>query len=376
MGYPVSYRGAGAFKGGPRSLPAPSLPPLEFGPLAGAAMAAWAFGELLQQVDWGQFWPPGTMITTQSPGGYGWTVDWDCGAPPARLPAASWTSCGLKVVSKNNWEGQHQNPLTASTLWWWAAGGRYNAALFRYEQCQTAQRWVKGAGLPFSRTTIAPAFPRPMPPAVLALAPPAIATRAYDPPDKDSSWWWGVISPPFDPGVVGGVDVVPPEGAVRYFRARAVARPRAVAPAGTREVKVPQNSTTGRAFMAMYRAFNFLGDAYGFTRALWGAIPASYRGGSRSLGNMARDLWDYFGHLQTASRDERLDYFMSAATRGAMWKAQDAAYGGLQSGIFSAQAQRYGYNAARAWSTVDSAVNMSANSLQRASYREQNSTRL
>jgi len=102
--FPTAYRAASRSRQRAKALPPPNHPPLGLGPLAGIAVAGWAFTDLMQQINWNL---PGMGAPgyTRTPASAGWTLDWDCGQPAERIVNAGWVTCGTgKVVSKAAWE--------------------------------------------------------------------------------------------------------------------------------------------------------------------------------------------------------------------------------------------------------------------------------
>lgn len=374
--FPTAYRAAARSRQRAKALP-PNLPPLGLGPLAGIAVAGWAFSDLLRQVDWSLPGTGGPMFQ-QFPASYGWTLQSDCGRQPERVAFASWAVCTAQVVSKSAWETMV--PLSATTRAYWLRSATYNAVLLRYENCLPAQRWVKGlSGATFAPWVQAPAIARPVTtrtPVQVRMAALGLSERAYEPRDSIGPRPAAPFAPPRAEPVIRTPIDMHDETIVRR-PTRALNVPRAVPIARTvAELKIGSQTAAGRAFLAMYAAFNFLGDWYGFSRALWKAIPRAHRGRSMRIGNMGRDIFDYMRHLGTAGATERANYLLAAGSYTALWKAQDAGWGGLQSLNFQAMGQAGNFNAARFASTVDSASRYGIESIRRASQREQSNTRM
>lgn len=370
--YPVAYRGGRGLRNGPRSLPAPDMPPIEWGPLAGAAAFAWAARSLYDQLGPGGIFDAGPALTGgYDPASLGWTLVQDCGFPPNWHPTASFTTCTKKVIGKAAAEAQ-VGPATAPGVYaeWDRAGSIYNAALLRYENCQPARRWssLAGAGTIYPvRRVPAAVRPLPRPWDLLLLGGPdaAFGVRAYEVEPK-----LGRQVPRYgetmrreilDIWVVPGT-VRPPIPIPRPVP-RPVTVPRAVPMANMVEKKFPTNSRLGQAFFMLYRAFNFLGDSYGFIRALWKSLPRGARGKSRTMGAMVGDLFRNFDQLD----------WMAALARLSLWKLQDSVVGFQQQNMFNAIGAAYGFNAARTWSTLDSAIRQSASGVDRAVSRSRRS---
>lgn len=381
MGYPVAYRGIRSPQRGGRAIPSmPDLPPFEFGPLAGVAVASWAFTALMRELDFGNVPGVGGDAYQLDPAAFGWTAVLTC-TPGGQSKLPGFTVCGTTVNGKAGWEAAGWSALnpSVSVLYYWLPAARYNPALVRYENCTRAVRWERGAfGRNFANYSIARPVraPRPLP----ALWADQLVIEGWR--DRGYGTWesWGV-------GALGGrhtgTEEVYHEGfevhdetpvSVRH-NGDVISVPRAVPVATTHEVKISQNTAAGRAFMAMYTAFNLLGDAYGFARAIWKAIPKAHRGRSRKLGNMLLDFYNYAPYLANGSGPDRDEFIWAAMGNAALWKVQDVVWGGAQAGLFNAQTAAYGANAARTWSTVDSALRQSQGALQRASRRDQSDAR-
>lgn len=369
MGYPVAYRGGRSPQRGPQAA-APDLPPLNPGPFLAIGVMAWAFGNLMAQLEGLDFGGGGSV---QSPGSYGWTLTLDCGYPPLKLPAAGFTVCGVSIVSKSAWEVVGQNPLnpTVGTLQYWdPAGSTYNTTLNRYENCRRAQRWSRLGGANFSPFAYSrPAGyllggPRRLPLWLRAAL--GVADAGYDAP----AWPLPGRLPGFDqlddrwvtwyPGLPGSVSRPVPQ-------APPIPRPvaRAVPATGMREVKFNANTRAGRMFFAMYATFNLLGDGLGLTRALWFSIPKEQRGSSMRFRNMAQDIWENWRSIDP----------LLGASNIAKWKFLDTLYGGTQAAMFNAIAAGYGHTAARLWATLESEINATTSFQRRKLEREQRDQR-
>lgn len=360
MGYPTAYRGGRSLQRG-RPIAIPADPPLNPGPWMGAALFAYTAYWLGQTVSGWQF----NSTTRQTPAGYGWTLTFDCGLPQIRLPAGARNSCGTSIFTPAAWATDSQNPQTALTLYYYpnTINGYFNTV---NPIVNIAARWDRGAfGRPFGAITYSPR------PGVLLGGPLPVQARRI----------LGMSQAGYDapaipvPGILPGFDVLdgrwdiywdgtrPGVGPIVRPDIRPIPRPiaRAVPATGMREIKFNPASRAGRMFFAMYAAFNLLGDAFGFTRAIWRAIPKSQRirgtgglktrtrgrGKSQRLDNMLRDIWENHDLIDPIEWRRNL----------AMWKLQDTVYGGVQGSMFNAIASSYGYPLARIWSTLDSEIN-------------------
>lgn len=381
MGYPIAYRGVRSpQRARSRAVPnIPDFPPFEFGPLAGLAVASWSFAQLMRELDFGNLPGTGGQAYRLDPAAYGWTAVLNC-APNGTNKLPGFTACGTTVNGKASWEAPGWSALnpSVSVLYWWQPAARFNPALLRYEGCVRAVRWERGvSGANFnSAFAIQRPYraPRPLPALwARALEILGMRDRGYGRYESVGVGWQAGRRTGTEPIVHEGFDVHD-ETVVRTWTTNVV-QARAVPAAQTHEVKISQNTAAGRAFIAMYAAFNLLGDAYGFTRAIWKTIPKNRRGRSRRLGSMLRDFYDYTPDLARMSTFEKHQFFMRALANAGIWKLQDIAWGGVQAGVFNAQTQAYGANAARTWSTLDSAIRQSEGALQRATSRDQTSTR-
>lgn len=371
MGYPTSWRAPRPSRGPLSALP--DMPPLEPLPwLAGLSIAAWSFSQLAIQL-------AGLFETRyrQVPGSYGWTLTVDCGRPQLRLPAASFGSCSSGynlIISKSAWESDAdglQNPLslTTTSLSYYDKPAVYNAALLRYQSIATAARWTKGTGRPFSLVT---AGYRPIP----ALLGGPLANqwrRVLGQSDRGYANEPGAVSThrPYgrhwryaDLWLRDAMDVHDEDGAVTHPTVP-VSVPRAVPYPGMKEKKLGAHTRGGRLFLNMYRAFNFLGDSYGFTRAVWRSLPGNYYRRTPPMHAMWRDVYARWDEVN----------WVALLRNVALWKFTDTVMGSVQASMFNAQTAAYGANAARLWSTLDTAIRQSAGSLERASRRSQSSAR-
>lgn len=380
MGYPTSYRGRGRQGGRAQAAqpPGPDWSDLEgFGPYAGVAAASVAFWALQQALPDLPQMPNGYHKVNSHPG---YTLALDCGFPPLKIINGVAPGCRTKygvIISRAIWQSPPgAATLTAAQVWEWDSDAFpiYLAGTLIQYGATPARRWDRTvAGARFYPYAWAGEIPDiRVPPNSLP------QVRAYHPPDVDARRTSVGVWAPWDV-VPGNPDLpLPDVGAgvrtASWIRGRSRAMARAVAAASTAEIKTPANSRAGRAFYAMYRAFNFLGDAFGFTRALYNAIPRGMRGSSRRLGAMASDIYDYVNYLAHAPRDERQDYLMNAALNAAQWKFLDSAFGGAQSANFAAMS-RGSVDAARFASTVESAARFGQGSIERASNRSQSSAR-
>lgn len=385
--YPIAYRG-GRSPQRARLFP-PSEPPLGFGPYAALGAMAWAFGQLaIQMQGWSPPMIPGGALYPQSPSAYGWTLTRDCGRPQLRLPAAAHINCNLQVVGKAAWETSSSgtntpmNPTTTNLYYWATAGTIYNANLQRYEQCPPAAHWTRGLGTRFAPLTYAPARPFPGVPSRLpvlwarVLEIFGLRDRGYAARGEVVLTLPGHQRPPL------GVDIVYPPAViptptVRYSDAtETVARARAVPVSMTREIKMQPNTAAGRMWMGVYASLNFLGAAWGLTRALHRAIPRANRRRSKRLGSMLQDIYNYAGVLNTLTQRERDAYLMASGAYMAMWTANRWAYGKAGAGLFTTQSMGAGGEAlARSWATFDTAARSSQYRLRQTADRRQTDVR-
>lgn len=258
------------------------------------------------------------------------------------------------------------------TLYYWARAGRFNATLSRYENCETSQRWDRGAGAKFAPYTAAPAAPQLGGRPGVLLGGPLLSAGSRFVPAEGSVRGYAV-----DPDLRGRYNEIvrrdvsyltvppgtltPPRPIVRPGT-RPIAIPRAIAAPNTLEQKFAKNSKLNSMFLALYQGFNFLGDSLAFVRAMWFSLRGP-KGRSMHLGAMLRDLW---------RNPQNIDWNL-ALYNVALWKLQDATFGSQQMSTFEAIGSRYGYNAARTWSTLDSAIRQSAGRLERTIAAERGS---
>lgn len=366
MGYPVAYRGGRGPQRGPRAIPWDGGPPVNPGPYMAAGVMAWAFGQLAIQL---QGWNGGSTYI-QSPANYGWTAVLLCNRPMQRLPASGFLNCSLQVVGKASWEAHPaQNPMTATQLYYWQNTATFNVALQRYQNCPPAAHYTRGTGRPFSYAASWPARP-----GVLLGGPISAAVK-----EAAGMWDAGYSAPALPvPGRLPGFDqldnrwaiwIGSTPGAVPKPIDRVPDMPRPVARAvpayGMQEVKFNANTRAGRAFFAMYAMFNLLGDAQGFTRALWFSLPRERRGQSMRFRNMVSDIWKHGEHI---------DPLLGAANI-AKWKFLDTLYGGTQAAMFKAISAGYGYALARVWATLESEINATVSFQRQRLERDQGSQR-
>jgi len=364
--YPVRYRGRGR---SPQRGPATNAPefPLNPGPYFAIGAMAWAFGHLANEI---AGWSPWST-SQQLPGSYGWTLTLDCGNPQQRLPAAAFTVCSASqvVVSTSAYDSNakgSQNPLTATQLNYYTQAHGKTSPFTGYYVYRSA-KWSRGTGLPFSNVTtwrptqgllggpLARYWRNAAGFVEAGYGVPYVPSVPYHPPGTDildDSWTI------YFPGIPGVAPRPIPDG-------RPIPRPvaRAVPVTGMREVKFNANTAAGRAFFAMYATFNLLGDALGFTRALWFSLPGEARGGSMKFRNMASDIWKNHSAIDP----------LLALRNVAQWKFLDTLYGGTQAAMFQAIAGGYGHTAARLWSTLESEINATTSFSRRRLERRQQS---
>lgn len=379
--YPIAYRaGRSLQRARPLDSPFSGGPP-GAGPALTIGALAWAFGNLGNLL---QGWNPlpgqgGIGTFTQDPASYGWTNTLFCKAGGVSKVPAPLNCNDPQFVGQASWEAAGPNPMTASTLNLWQPYAQRRVGLPAGYNATPHSKWAKNApvGRAFSMT--AQARPVTAVPARLPILWARVIEifgmrqRGYH-AESTRAYYRGRNRTGVEIVTRTDFHVEPGRVIARQPRTEyAVAR--AVAAAPMRELKTSTRTAGGRAFLAMYAAMNALGDFYGIARSLWRAIPRHWRSRRRDLGSMAADIYRYAGWLRQAPRDEREAYLMQAGLNMAIWKFSDYWAGKVQSEIFNAQAAVYGAQAARTWSTLDSAIRQSANNLQRASSRTQGSQR-
>jgi len=352
MGYPVRYRRGSS----PQMNRGGAMIPDEFlfGPpfLAGAAAALWASERLLNAVQ-----GLGSITYRTSPSAYGWTLTQDCGRPPQKEIVAWSGNCNPQIILEGTWQ-LAPAPNRTSAFYWQTSATNFTvvAGQRRYNNVLPAQRWDRGLAGAMPVAVYGPnwnngillggAIPLPVARAMGFreagfAAPDTVANtgrrrRGY------AEQFTRVI---FDPDAP-----VKPQNPPRP-----VVTPRAVPYPAMRETKIGMNTRAGRAFMGILQAFNFMGDVWGFTSALWRALPSSARGSSRSLPAMMGDLYSNWGQVDLGV----------AALNTSLWKFSDSVMGSQQASMMGAQASVYGWQAARAWAMLDSQIRASTQSLTR-----------
>lgn len=285
-----------------------------------------------------------------------------------------------QVVGQASWEAPGGNPLTATSLNYWYPWARFNDALNRYEQCIPHSRWVKNAptGRVFALRSISTPLPQGVParlPVLWARALTIMGVRDRGYAARELGLVHTGSRPPL------GVDVlfppaVIPVPTVRYSDAtETVARVRAVPAALTREIKMTHTSAAGRMWMGVYASLNFVGAAWGLTRALHRAIPPAHRRRSKRLGSMLQDIYAWAGVMNSLPRSQRDAYMMASGAYMAMWTANRWAYGKAGAGLFTTQSFTGGEALARSWATFDSGARSSQYRLRQTADRQQSDAR-
>ena len=384
--YPTAYRGGRSLQRG-RTLQPPNEPPLGLGPYMALGALAWAFGNLAYQM---QGWAPygagnGSQgMANQSPAAYGWSqVLFYRPGGHSKVPAP--INCNAVTNGQASWEAAGNNPLNPAVtqLNLWNPYATFNAALLQYNNCIPHSRWLRNAptGRLFARRTPVSLNPVGVPVRLPVLWARALEIfglrdRGYAARGEIVLTIPGQQRPPL------GVDVIYPPGVipqptVRYSdTTETVVRARAVPASMTREIKMQPNTAAGRMWMGVYASLNFLGAAWGLTRALHRAIPRANRRKSKRLGSMLQDIYNYAGVLNTLTQRERDAYLMASGAYMAMWTANRWAYGKAGAGLFTTQSMGAGGEAlARSWATFDSAARSSQYRLRQTVDRQQTDAR-
>lgn len=331
---------------------------------AGTVAFGWALYELAQSVGTWQ-WDFGRS----NPAANGWTLAINCvlRQPTREIRLAGITGCTTNVILESTFFSGPHLPTAKNIFLWDDRTSVFSvvAGQRRYSNVHAAQRWDRGTARFLPRVATWPRYVpgRRAPLSVPREAFPGLSARAYAP---DEEGFIGYPGNPFLGSRWGSWDlysrVIHDEGGTTH-PPRPVPIPRAVPYPLTKEVKVNVNTPAGRAFFGILQAFNFMGDAWGLTRALWRALPRDRRGSSARLDRMLADLWRGLDHFNSS------DALVNAALNVSLWKFSDTVMGGAQSSIFNAQADVYGYDGARAWAMLDTQIRASAQNVERMARR-------
>lgn len=363
MGYPINYRRGRSPQRARAGTPVSDFPWIGAGVLAGGAAFLHYGGQLIQSVagiNWGY----------PSPAAYGWTLVVNC---PARAPTrwiggAGIVACTTNVIANTTWYAQ-PNPASINRYLWDDRQARRNIPLMRFENVHAAQHWRRDLGLAMPGVVSYPLrVGGVLPVAVPRRAYPGLSVRAYAPPEEG---FIGYPGNPFLGARWGRWDLfsrdIHDAGGVTH-PPRPVVVPRAIPYPGTKEIKVNVNTPAGRAFFGILSAFNFMGDAWGLTRAIWRALPKHRRGRSTNLGHMLNDIWRGLDEFDTT------DGFLHAVLNASLWKFQDTVMGGTQASIFDAQMRTYGPDSARAWAMLDTQIRASTTNVERMAAQPRSET--
>lgn len=371
MGYPINYRSGGRGLQNARAVAAQFPDPLPWqgaGYLAGGLAALWMAQQLGGAL--------GNWIgATSPPSSYGWTLDFACaGKLPMKQMRQTPGGCTTNIFLEASYLARGVPlPTDNFTSFWDTRLTTFQiiGVQRRYNNVAVAQRWSRGAAGPLPAVTWYPGRPwRRLPMTLPRELAPGQSVRASAPPEE------GFVGYPGNPflGARWGrwelFNRVVHDADGTTHPPRPVPVPRAIPFPATKEVKVNVNTPAGRAFFGVLQAFNFMGDAWGLTRALWRALPKDRRGSSRRLDRMLLDLWNGMDHFGSERAQAH------AAMNIALWKFSDTVMGSTQASIFGAQSSAYGFNAARAWSFLDSEIRAGEQNVERmaAQGRSQSST--